>query len=106
MPDYNVGVVVLSNTAADQITEFGESTTRIALGGEAGPSKSSKPSKSSSAVAVGPDVLKRYEGVYAITPQFAMTIRQEGKGLTVQATGQQKIRLVAGVGDEIRLPGS
>ena len=44
-------------------------------------------------VQVAPDVLKKYEGVYAINPQFALTVTLEEDKLMVQATGQQKLQL-------------
>jgi hypothetical protein len=46
-----------------------------------------------SPVKVAPDILKKYEGVYAITPDFALTVTLEGDKLMVQATGQQKLQL-------------
>jgi hypothetical protein len=40
-------------------------------------------------VQLAPDVLEKYVGVYAISPQFALTVTLEGDQLMVQATGQQ-----------------
>ena len=45
------------------------------------------------AVRVPRKVLQSYEGVYAITPQFAITVTLEGDKLMVQATGQQKFQV-------------
>ena len=87
VPSRNVGVVVLSNTAAGQITEFGENITRIALGEKV------KPSTRPAVAEVTREVLEKYEGVYAITPQFALTVTLEGDKLMVQATGQQKFQV-------------
>lgn len=87
VPSRNLGVVVLSNTATDQIDIFGTQITRIALG------ENVKPSTASSIVKTAPKGLKKYEGVYAITPQFALTVTLERGNLIVQATDQQKLQL-------------
>jgi CubicO group peptidase (beta-lactamase class C family) len=88
VPSQNLGVVVLSNTAAPEITEIGEKITRIAFGERIEPSTTSPITAQ-----VAPEVLKRYVGVYAITPQFALTVTLEGDKLMVQATGQQKFQV-------------
>lgn len=87
VPSRNLGIVVLSNTAALQITEIGEKITRVALGEKV------EPSTPTPIVQVAPEVLEKYEGVYAITPQFALTVTLEGDKLMVQATGQQKFQV-------------
>lgn len=87
IPTRQLGVVVLSNTAARQITEIGEKITRIAAGGKVEPPATPR------VVEVAPEVLKAYEGVYAITPQFALTVTLEKGKLMVQATGQQKFQV-------------
>ncbi len=87
IPTRKLGVVVLSNTAAMQITEIGEKITRIAAGGKIEPSTAPR------SVQVAPEVLKSYEGVYAISPQFALTVTLEKGKLMVQATGQQKFQV-------------
>lgn len=86
-PGRNVGVVVLANTAAEQITELGQKITRIAMG------EKLEPSEGSSVAKVPQGVLQSYEGVYTITPEFALTVTLDGNTLMVQATGQQKLRL-------------
>ncbi len=87
IPARKLGVVVLSNTAATQITEFGEKITRIAAGEKVEPSPAPR------TVKVAPEVLKSYQGVYAISPQFALTVTLEKGKLMVQATGQQKFQV-------------
>jgi hypothetical protein len=52
-----------------------------------------EPRAASPVVKVTPEVLAKYEGVYAITPQFALTVTREGTKLMVQATGQQKFEV-------------
>lgn len=87
IPTRKLGVVVLSNTAAMQITEIGEKLTRIAAGEKVEPRAAPR------VVKVAPEVLKSYAGVYAITPQFALTVTLEKDKLMVQATGQQKFQV-------------
>lgn len=53
-------------------------------------------------VQVAPEVLKKYEGVYAFTPQFAIKVTREGTKLVVQATGQPKLQLEAESATEFR----
>ncbi|HEX6962702.1 MAG TPA: serine hydrolase, partial [Lacipirellula sp.] len=89
VPDRNVGVVVLANTATGKITELGEQLTRVACGIEV------KPPKKRTAVAVDAETLKSYEGVYPLTPDFALTVMVEDGKLMVQATGQQKFEVFA-----------
>ncbi len=52
-----------------------------------------EPPTASPLVRVAPEVLEKYEGVYEITPQFAMTVTLEDGKLIVQATGQGKLFL-------------
>jgi CubicO group peptidase (beta-lactamase class C family) len=86
VPARDFGIVVLSNTAAPQVPEFGAKITQIALG------ETTEPLAASPAPQVTLEVLKKYEGVYAINPQFALTVTVEGDKLMVQATGQQKLQ--------------
>jgi len=85
VPSHKLGVVVLSNTATMEITAVGEKITRIAFG------EKIEPPVALPIVQVAPEVLKKYEGVYAITPDFALTVTLEEDKLMVQATGQQKL---------------
>jgi D-alanyl-D-alanine-carboxypeptidase/D-alanyl-D-alanine-endopeptidase len=87
IPDRNVGVVILSNTATMKITELGQQITQIALG-----EKVELP-KPAAVVKVAPKVLKKYVGNYAITPQFVIAVTLEDSNLMVQATGQPKFRV-------------
>jgi serine-type D-Ala-D-Ala carboxypeptidase/endopeptidase len=89
VPEHDVAVVILSNTATHKITELGEQLTRVACGTEVKPPKKREP------VAVALDTLKSYEGTYAITPQFGLTVTVEDGKLMVQATGQQKFEVYA-----------
>jgi CubicO group peptidase (beta-lactamase class C family) len=87
VPEAKVGVVVLSNTATGKTTELGEQLTRVAFGMKVAPPKKR------TEVKVDPKVLEEYTGVFAITPQFALTITAEDGKLMVQATGQSKLAL-------------
>nr|MBA3484765.1 serine hydrolase [Pirellulales bacterium] len=89
VPEYDAAVVVLSNTATQKITELGEQLTRVACGMEV------KPPTKRETVEVALDTLKSYEGTYAITPQFALTVSVEDDKLMVQATGQSKFEVYA-----------
>jgi CubicO group peptidase (beta-lactamase class C family) len=89
VPEYDAAVVVLANTATDKVTELGEQLTRVACGTNV------KSPKKRKAVEVDLATLESYEGVYAITPQFAMTVTVEDGQLMVQATGQQKFEVYA-----------
>ena len=84
LPSHDLGVVILSNTATGQITELGLKITRLAFEAKA---DSAPPAQ------VTPELLQSYEGVYAITPQFALTITFEEGNLMVQGTGQPKLEL-------------
>jgi CubicO group peptidase (beta-lactamase class C family) len=87
VPSMNAGVVVLSNTATGKVDQLGELLTRVACGMKVEPPRKRKEIK------VDPKVLEAYTGVFAITPQFALTITAEDGKLMVQATGQSKLAL-------------
>ncbi len=87
LPGHDLGVVVLANTASPQITDVGGQITHIAFRDKIEPRAAAPIAK------VAPEVLKSYEGVYAITPEFVLTVTLEGGTLMVQATGQQKLEL-------------
>jgi serine-type D-Ala-D-Ala carboxypeptidase/endopeptidase len=87
VPAHDFGVVVLSNTATDKITELGTQISRIAFGQKVEAPKRLAVAK------VDSELLKAYEGVYRITPQFAITVTLEDGKLMVQATDQQKLQV-------------
>jgi CubicO group peptidase (beta-lactamase class C family) len=89
VPEYDAAVVVLANTATDKVTELGGQLTQVACGIKVEPPKKRKASE------VDLATLESYEGVYAITPDFAMTVTLEDGQLMVQATGQQKLEVYA-----------
>ena len=89
VPEKKVAVVVLANTATMKVTELGEQLTRVACGTEV------KPPAERKIVDVDAATLKFYEGTYAISPLFALTVTVEDGKLMVQATAQQKFQVYA-----------
>jgi serine-type D-Ala-D-Ala carboxypeptidase/endopeptidase len=87
VPEFDVGVVVLANTATEKITELGLQLTSIVCGVTVEPPSRRKTVKGD------PAVHGSYIGAYAITPQFVMTVTVEDGQLIVQATGQGKLLL-------------
>lgn len=89
VPGHGIGVVVLSNTATERITQLGEQITRVAVGSEV------KPPPRPATVEVDPAVLASYAGNYTILPGFGLTVTVEDGRLMVQATGQDTVRVLA-----------
>jgi serine-type D-Ala-D-Ala carboxypeptidase/endopeptidase len=86
-PPKKLAVVVLSNTACEHTTPLAEKITQSGLG--------MKPEAIAirKTVEVDPEVLKSYEGMYALSLVFALTITEEGGKLFAQATGQDKAQI-------------
>jgi serine-type D-Ala-D-Ala carboxypeptidase/endopeptidase len=82
-----IGVVVVCNTAKDKTTELAEKTIQSALG------MSPKPIATRKEIKLTPEVLKQYEGTYALSLLFAITITAEDGKLMAQATGQDKAQI-------------
>jgi CubicO group peptidase (beta-lactamase class C family) len=82
-----IGVVVVCNTANDKTTELAEKIIQSALG------MSPKPIAIRKAIKLAPDVLKQYEGTYALSLLFAITITSDDGKLMAQATGQDKAQI-------------
>lgn len=89
VPEKKVGVVVLTNAATDETTKLGMKLILVACGIKVEPPRERKEIK------VKVADLEPYKGVFAITPQFAMTITEENGQLMVQATGQSKLPMFA-----------
>jgi CubicO group peptidase (beta-lactamase class C family) len=85
----NVAVVVLCNTATQEIDRLGEDLVKLLAGVPVEPRKFPKEME----VAISADVLVRYVGRYALTPQFVLTVTRKGDELHVQATGQPAVRV-------------
>jgi CubicO group peptidase (beta-lactamase class C family) len=86
-PPKKLAVVVLCNTAAEQTTPLAERILQTALG--------MKPDAIAvrKTVDVDPKVLKSYEGTYALSIFFAITITVEDSKLMAQATAQPKFQI-------------
>ena len=52
-------------------------------------------------IQVAPEVLSRYVGIYAMSPTVNMTITLVDDQLVSQMTGQGKVAIVAGIGDDV-----
>jgi hypothetical protein len=88
-PQRKVGVVVLANTATDDVTELGTDVLRLALGFDV------KPKPRRKEVDVAPAVLARYVGTYRLAPKFALTVTVDDGKLMIQGTGQPRLRVFA-----------
>jgi CubicO group peptidase (beta-lactamase class C family) len=84
LPDRNLAVVVLANSADERIGPFAESVTRAAAGIEVAPQP--VPTEA----ALDPTLLQSYVGTYALAPDFALEVTLDSGQLFVQATGQEK----------------
>jgi CubicO group peptidase (beta-lactamase class C family) len=84
VPELELGVVVLANTATDRVSQLGEQATRAAAGMPVAPARLPKE------VAVDPERLERYVGYYQLTPEFGLEVSLEDGQLMVQATGQER----------------
>ena len=86
-PPKKLAVVVLCNTATEHTTTVAEKLLLAALGAKPGPIEL-RTTKD-----VRPEVLKSYEGTYALSLLFAITITVEDGKLMAQATGQEKCQI-------------
>ena len=87
--ELNVAVIVLCNTATPEIDRLGEDLVKLLAGVPVEARKFLKEAE----VAISADVVKRYVGRYALTPQFVLTVTRKGDQLHVQATGQPAVRV-------------
>lgn len=86
-PPKKLAVVVVCNTACEHITPLAEKITQAALGMNPDPPAIRK------IVDVDPKVLGSYEGTYALSLFFAITITVEDGKLMAKATGQDKFQI-------------
>jgi serine-type D-Ala-D-Ala carboxypeptidase/endopeptidase len=84
-----IAVVVLANTATDEVDRLAEELFQVAAGKE--PPLRLFPK--TPALEVPIEILHRYAGRYALSPEFHLTVRVEGDQLLVQATGQPAFRV-------------
>ncbi len=86
-PPQKMAVVVLCNTSSEHTTPLAEKILQTMLGMKPEPIAVRK------TVTVDPAILKSYEGTYALSLFFAITISAEDGKLMAQATGQQKCQV-------------
>jgi CubicO group peptidase (beta-lactamase class C family) len=82
-----LGVVVVCNTATDKTSQLAEKIIQSQFGMTPAPIAVRK------AIKVAPEILKNYEGTYALSILFAITITVEDGKLMAQATGQDKAQI-------------
>ena len=86
-PPTKKGVVILCNTPTDLIWPLGEKLLQAMRGLNPAPLDVPK------AIAMGPELLTRYEGVYELEPSETITITVDNGQLMAQMTGQEKHRM-------------
>jgi CubicO group peptidase (beta-lactamase class C family) len=96
-PGDRTAVIVLGNLNGEAPDKLGAALVTLARGGTV-----TLPSERR-AVALSPDVLKAYEGVYNLAPTFALTISVVDGKLMAQATGQPAFELTAEAQDAFYL---
>jgi D-alanyl-D-alanine-carboxypeptidase/D-alanyl-D-alanine-endopeptidase len=82
-----IAVVVVCNSATESTTELAEKIIQSTLG------MSPPPIAVRKTIKVAPEKLKNYEGMYALSIVFAITITTEDGKLMAQATGQDKFQI-------------
>jgi serine-type D-Ala-D-Ala carboxypeptidase/endopeptidase len=95
VPSRGIGVVVVSNTATERISVFGDLVTRAAFGLEVEPLPPRKPQSEHKTMAVDAAILARYVGVYPLFAGLDLTVSLDKGQLMVQATGQPKLPVFA-----------
>ena len=93
-PDREITVVVLANLNGGQASDLGTKLMKLARGGEVTLQSERK------AAEVDVATLKAYEGTYALSPSFKISVVVEGDKLMAQATGQPAFQLFAQEGEE------
>ena len=88
-PDRKLTVAVLGNLNGGAPDRIGKSLMTLARGGSV-VLPAERP-----AIAVPVEKLREYEGVYELSPAFAITMKVEGGKLMTQATGQEAFELFA-----------
>lgn len=88
-PDARITVVVLGNLNGSAPDKLGADLVTLARGGTVTLASERR------AVALSPDAMQAYVGVYRLAPTFALTVFVSGGKLKVQATGQSALDLNA-----------
>lgn len=87
--DSETTVIVLGNLNGGAPDKIGASLMTLARGGKV------VLQSERTAVTLAPDVLRSYEGVYALAPTATLTVKLENGKLTAQMTGQGALELFA-----------
>lgn len=88
VPERRLAVIVLSNENGGAIDRVSDELMEVALDKPVVLPSERKP------VPIAADELKRFEGVYDVTPQFAITIAAGPNGLEASGGGEQKLPLM------------
>ncbi|WP_312599448.1 serine hydrolase [Brevundimonas sp.] len=96
-PGDRTAVIVLGNLNGEAPDKLGAALVTLARGGTVTLASERR------AVALSPEVLKAYEGVYDLAPTFALTISVVDGKLMAQATGQPAFALTAEAQDAFYL---
>ena len=96
-PGDRTAVIVLGNLNGEAPDKLGAALVTLARGGTVTLASERR------AVALSPDVLKAYEGVYNLAPTFALTVSVVDGKLMAQATGQPAFELTAEAEDAFYL---
>jgi len=96
-PGDRTAVIVLGNLNGEAPDKLGAALVTLARGGTVTLASERR------AVALSPDVLKAYEGVYNLAPTFALTVSVVDGKLMAQATGQPAFALTAEAEDAFYL---
>jgi len=86
IPEKKLLAVVLANANTGATGSIAAGLLAIALG------QPPELPKTRTRISLAPEDMKRFEGVYALNPDFKLTIKVEGDHLTTQATGQGSVR--------------
>ena len=87
IPEKKLVSVVLANVNTPSTGEIAAGLLGMALG------KDVEPPQTHTRVPLKAEDLKPFEGVYALNPNFKLTIKTEGDHLSAQATGQGSMRI-------------
>jgi D-alanyl-D-alanine carboxypeptidase len=87
MPDKKLVAIVLANANTQATGPIAAGLLAIALGQPVEAPKQRTP------ISLPPEAMKAFEGIYAMNPNFKLTIKVEGDHLSTQATGQGAVRI-------------
>jgi CubicO group peptidase (beta-lactamase class C family) len=86
---FNIGVVLLCNTATMEVDQLAESIMRTMIG------RDEQPRKFEKSTLVPADKVAKLAGEYQLAPGFFMTVRADGEKLFAQLTGQPELQVHA-----------